>query len=337
MGRYYSMNRDHQWDRTEKAYKLLTEGVGAKTENVASSVMAQYQQGRTDENIEPIVLAKSQEELVSDGDSLVFINFREDSARQLSYAFSAQEKIKDFKTKSFQNLFFVTMTEYEKDLGAKVAFPPKTTRYSLSGLTSQAGLKQFKVAETEKYAHITYFLNGGEEAPFEGEDRKLLQSLEVPTFAQTPQMKAVEIGNALIAAIESGQYGLLVANFANADMLGHTGNFSAAIQGVEIVDSVLGHIVKAILEADGVMFITADHGNAEYMINPQTSQAVTKHSSNPIPYYIVASRFRGKQTGMLEEKEVSGILSDVTATILDLLGIPVPKDMDGTSLLLGLQ
>ncbi len=349
-GRLYGMNRDKDWTRTQKAYQLITDGLGEPTIDFVASIKKQYSQGVTDEFIEPIVFQENGAKpgLVKDNDVMIFFDFREDSARQLTQSF-AMEDFKEFQTKQLKNIFLATMTQYETDSPAEVIFPPVELKYSLAKIISQYGKKQFRIAETEKYAHITYFFNGGAENPVEGETRKLIHSLPPTHFDATPEMKAYEVADELISAIESSKYDFLLANFANADMLGHTGNFEAAIKAIKIIDEVIGKIMKAVLAVDGAMIITSDHGNADQMINIFTGETYTEHTANPVPFYLIMNALKKAKprsdssestTGernikiILEsQKNAAGVLQDVAATVLDLLSIPPPGDMDGQSLL----
>ncbi len=335
IGRLYAMDRDNNWDRTEKTYRLLTEGWGEKTQNFSEAVKKQYQKGVTDEFLEPMVLADGNSQpkgLVQDNDTVIFFNFREDSARQLTRAF-AQPGFNNFETRKLKNLFVATLTQYEPGLEAKVVFPPVAVNNYLSQIISQRGLKQFKIAETEKYAHATYFFNGGEENPFPDEERKIIHSAPTTRFNETPAMKASKITSELSRAISSGQYDFLLANFANADMMGHSGDYEAGVKAVQILDEAVGQIMKAVLEADGALIITADHGNADEMINKLTGEINTEHSSNPVPCYLIMNSLKKPREIKYQELKIQGILQDVAATVLDLLGVSPPGDMDGKSLL----
>lgn len=356
IGRFYGMDRDLNWARTEKAYRLITESAGEKTTDFSASIKKQYEKGTTDEFIEPLVLADAEGKIlgeVKDNDVIIFFNFREDSARQLARAF-AQPNFKEFAVKPLKNIFCATLTHYENGLAAQVIFPSTEIKHTLSGLLSENKKTQFKIAETEKYAHVTYFFNGGEEKPYDGEERKLIKSDHSVHFNEKPEMKAREIGAELIASIKSGRYDFLLANFANADMMGHTGDYEATLKGVKVLDEMIGQIMATVLEANGTMLITADHGNADQMINTFTGEIFTEHTINPVPFYLISNETKKTQpssdptsvestTGektpaQIKELKnpamgVKGILQDVSATVLDLLRIPVPADMDGQSLL----
>jgi len=338
IGRFYAMDRDRKWDRTEKAYRLLVEGEGKATTDFVSSIKKQYSQNITDEYMPPMVLGDKNGEtpgIIKDSDVVIFFNYREDRIRQLTYAF-ARPDFKEFATKKFNNLFFATLIEYEPNLKADVIFQPVEIKHSLSQILSNAGLKQFKIAETQKYAHITYFFNGGKENPFPGEDRKLIPSLSEAHFNEVPEMKAREISEELVQAIESQSYDFLLANFANADMVGHTGDYQATIKAIEAVDSAVGKIMDVTLANNGALIITADHGNAEQMLNPSTGEISTEHTSNPVPFYLIMNNLKKEKS----DQEINrlkqgspGFVSDVAATILDLMGLGVPIDMEGQSLL----
>lgn len=336
IGRLWAMDRDHNWERTQKTYRLLTEGAGEPVQNFYQAIKKQYQQSITDEFLEPLVLANEKKEplgTIKDNDVVIFFNFREDSARQLVRTF-VQPDFNNFPTKKLKNLFVATLTQYEKDLEAEVVFPPVPVKNYLSQIMAENGLKQFKIAETEKYAHATYFFNGGEEQTLAGEVRKLIPSAPVARFNETPGMKAAEITTELLKAIKSRGYDFILANFANADMMGHSGDYEAAIKAVKILDEAVGQIMKAVLEADGALIITADHGNADDMINKLTGEINTEHSVNPVPCYLIMNALKKERNPLAKNTaDPSGILQDVAATALDLLGLPPPGDMDGQSLL----
>ncbi|MBI2454286.1 MAG: 2,3-bisphosphoglycerate-independent phosphoglycerate mutase [Parcubacteria group bacterium] len=335
IGRLYAMDRDLNWDRTEKTYRLLTEGLGEKTADFTAAIKKQYAGGVTDEFIEPMALAGKEIEsagTIKDGDAVIFFNFREDSARQLARAF-AQPDFNNFPVKKFKNLFIATLTQYEKKLAAEAVFKPNTINNFLSRMISERGLKQFKIAETEKYAHATYFFNGGWEESLPGETRKLVHSAPQVRFNESPAMKAPEITSELCLAIAGGEYDFLLANFANADMMGHSGDYEAAVKAVQVLDESVGKIMKAVLAVGGTLIITSDHGNADEMINRFSGEIFTEHSSNPVPCYLIMNSLKKPRETKYNELKIQGILQDVAATVLDLLGISPPGDMDGQSLL----
>ena len=342
-GRFFAMDRDNRWDRTQKAYMALT-GQSARTGNNSVKIIDDsYAAGVTDEFIEPKVFTdESGQPLgkIKENDVVIFFNFRPDRIRQIVKAL-VRQNLKGIKTESgeeaktfdrgekISGLFTVTMTSYEKGLDVtKVAFAPEEVPMPLARVISERNLRQFHIAETEKYAHVTYFFNGGREAPFPGEDRLLVNSPKVKTYVEKPQMAAGEITKNLQMRIRDRNYDFVVVNFANADMLGHTGNFEAAVKGIQAVDTYLGVISKTVLSGGGALLITADHGNAEQMINPQTQQIDTEHQASPAPLIITAAEFRGKN---IQVK--AGILADVAPTILAMMNIPKPSQITGRNLL----
>lgn len=336
IGRFYGMDRDNHWDRIEKAYRLITEGQGEKTNNFIAAIKKQYSQNINDQHLEPLVLVDEKNEpqgLIKDNDAVLFFNIREDRTRQLTRAL-ARPDFKEFDRRETKNNFYASLIPYEAVLSpyVEVVFPPPELKHTLARILAANGKRQFKIAETEKYAHITYFFNGGEEQAAELEERKLIPSQPTAHFDETPQMRAQEIAEALIEAIKSGQYDFLLANFANADMLGHTGNFEAVVKGVETIDGVIGQVAEAVLGVNGGLIITSDHGNAEQMINLTSGEPYTEHTLNPVPFYLVANAVK-KTAPAATSPEIKGLLPDVAATVLDLMGIPIPADMDGQSLL----
>jgi len=341
IGRHFALDRTFHWERTQKAHELMVNGSGEQTSDPVSTIKKFYDGGITDEFMEPIVVPQEDGSLglVAENDALVFFEFREDSARQIAHSFIAPEKVSGFEPTKFQNLFTVTMTEYEKGLKTHVAFPQFDVKNTLAEVVSAAGLKQLKVAETEKYAHATYFFNGGREEPFKGEERKLVPSDEGVSFVASPQMKASEVQQEIYSAIEKGGYSFIMANFANADMLGHTGDLKATMQAVETIDSLIDPLYKKVLEVGGAMVITADHGNAEKKINLTNGAVITEHSTNPVPFYLVAkalARIADDDAIAQTKNRIHGVLSDIAPTILNLLELDIPPEMSGTSLL-GMQ
>lgn len=340
VGRFYAMDRDAKWDRIKKAYDLLTSGRGEKINEISQYLGESYKKGGSDEFIEPAFVSQNETTagkpaIISDNDTLIIFNFREDSVREISEAF-VKENFEYFERKKLKNLLLITLTEYEKNLPAVVAFPPTDIPWPLGRVISEAGLKQLRIAETEKYAHVTYFFNGGKEKPYPGEDRILIPSIPAPHFDQVPQMKAEEITQKIIE--NSGAYDLIVANFANADMVGHTGNFDAAIKAVEALDKALGKLTSLVLEKHSCLIVTADHGNIELKRDPLTGEKLTEHSINPVPLILVANNFRIKRGRSAEEltklkSEANGVLTDIAPTILELMDIEKPKEMTGKSLL----
>ena len=341
VGRFYALDRDEKWDRIQTAYLLLTEGIGEKVFSIPEHLRHSYDNDITDEFIKPAFVPTAvgttagKPALVGEGDALIFSDFREDSMRELAHAFS-DETFDHFPRKKVKNLFLVTMTEYQKDLAAYAAFPLLEINWPLSRILGAAGLRHLHIAETQKYAHVTYFFNGGKEKSFPGEERILIPSLDVSHFDETPQMRAPDITAKILENFN--RYDVIIANFANADMVGHSGNFRSAVQTVEILDESLGQIMNAALNTNAVMLVTGDHGNIELKRDVLTGEKRTRHSINPVPLYLVGQSFRLKQPrgeAKIAEtkKEVAGIITDVAPTILELLGIEKPEEMTGKSLL----
>ncbi len=327
-GRYYAMDRDKRWDRVEKAYLCLTEGVGNKANSALDAVRASYKEKVTDEFVLPTVMRDAMPEgLIRDGDGVIFFNFRADRARELTRALT-EEHFKEFPRKRRLDLAtYATMTQYDETFDLPVAYPPRDVKKILGELASQAGVRQLRIAETEKYAHVTYFFNGGEEKEFPGEQRILIPSpKDVATYDLKPQMSAREVAEALVKKLSQDEIGLVIANFANADMVGHTGNFEAAVKACEVIDECLGKVVDAALSKKGSVVITADHGNIEQLIDYDTGMPHTAHTINRVPVILVDEERR--HCGLNE-----GSAIDVAPTVLNLLNLPQPKDMTGHSLI----
>ena len=334
-GRYYAMDRDNRWDRTGITYLAMTRGEGLKATSALAAIQQSYDKKVTDEFILPTVIIEDGHPvaMVKEGDAVIHYNFRPDRARQLTKAFVLKELPPQAEGKfnrgpRLNDLTYVMMTEYETGLDAEVAYRADEVHMPLARVISEQGLRQFHTAETEKYAHVTYFINGRREAPFSGEDRDLVPSPKVPTYDLQPEMSAAGITKTAIEHIRSGEYDLVIMNYANADMVGHTGVIDAAIKAVEAVDTGVGRIVEATLAVGGGLAITADHGNAEQLIEYDTGKPFTAHTTFPVPLYLVVP---GLEQAHLRN---DGILADVSPTILQILGIPQPKDMQGRSLLL---
>ena len=338
MGRFYAMDRDDQWDRVRGAYEAMTEGKGEKIDSIPAYLAACYEKGETDEFILPAVASAGAgaPALIQAGDALIFFNFREDSMREITRAF-VEDDFDKFPREKLSDLFVATMTEYEKGLsGATALFPTLAITHPFGAVVSDAGLRQLRIAETEKYAHVTYFFNGGDEQAFAGEDRLLVPSLAVAHFDDAPEMRAAGIAAKIIENME--QYDVVVANFANADMIGHSGNFKAAVAAVEALDEALGILVNAIISKKGAMIITADHGNVERKRDALSGERLTRHSINPVPFFIVAEQFRRATARSDDEiakakSEIGGILTDIAPTALALLGLEKPAEMTGQNLL----
>jgi len=330
-GRYYAMDRDRRWERVELAWNALVEGVSRhRSPDPVQAVADAYGRGETDEFIVPTVVVEHDQPVarIESGDVAIFFNFRADRARQLTRALT-DPAFDGFVPKNRVELAeMVTFTRYDKEFALPVAFPPQELRRILGEEVSSQGLAQLRIAETEKYAHVTYFFNGGREEPFPGEDRLLVPSpKEVATYDLKPEMSAPEVTEKLLARIENNPYALVVLNFANGDMVGHSGVLPAAIKACETVDCCLGRIVPAFTAQGGVVLITADHGNAEMMIDPETGGPQTAHSSNPVPFVMVGA---GIEHARLR---TGGTLTWIAPTILELMGIPVPEEMESPSLI----
>lgn len=329
-GRYYTMDRDNRWDRVEKAYIAMVKGEGNKASMALEAVERAYDMKQTDEFVEPTVII-SKEGLpigkVRSGDVMVMFNFRADRARQISHAFTDRDFPYFERPTGYLELHYVCFTQYDITLNVRVAFPPQNLKNTLGEVVSAAGLKQMRIAETEKYAHVTFFFNGGLENPYIGEDRVLVSSPKVATYNLHPEMSAVEVTDKTLEIIKGNKHELIILNYANADMVGHTGQFDAAITAIETVDLSLSRLVEPVFEKGGVLIITADHGNAESMLEPRTQQIVTAHTSNVVPLILVG---KGLEKITLRE----GSLQDIAPTIMELLRLPKPKDMTGESLII---
>lgn len=323
-GRYWAMDRSKNWDRTKRTIACMMEGQGATARGAEEALSNAYAKNVEDELIEPTVILDKNGPvgLMKEGDAAVFFNIRPDRARQMTESLS---KIK--------NLLLITMTQYEENLPVKVAFPPQFISHPLARVISDAGKAQFHIAESEKYAHATYFFNGGVEKPFPGEDRATIPSPAVTDFSQTPEMSARGITEKILAVLEKQKYDFIIANFANGDMVGHTGNLKAATKAIEVLDECLGKIAAKVLDQGGAMLITADHGNCEEMIDMETGEPDTEHSTNPVPLFIIGKEYQAAGKPAMNNTEPAGILADVAPTILEIMQIPQPKEMDGKSLL----
>ena len=321
MGRYYAMDRDKRWDRVEQAYDAMVYGEGATFNPVpVAAVKDSYAAGITDEFVEPVVC--DSEGTISDNDSVIFFNFRPDRAREITRALVDPNF--DGFTRQFFPLTFVCNTEYDATMpNVEVAFPRTSVRNGLGEYLSQMGMTQLRIAETEKYAHVTFFFNGGSETVFPGEDRVLVASPKVAPYDLQPEMSAHEVADKCVERIESGAYDVIILNFANCDMVGHTGVFDAAVKAVETVDACVGQVVDATLKMGGIAMITADHGNAEQMTEPDGSP-MTAHTTNPVPFILC---------GAGTELRSGGRLADIAPTILDVMGLACPPEMDGKTLI----
>jgi 2,3-bisphosphoglycerate-independent phosphoglycerate mutase len=324
-GRYYAMDRDRRWDRVQRAYEVIAgAGNGTATDPI-TYIEGQYAAEITDEFVPPVsILHEGTRIRIEDGDSIIFFNFRPDRARELSHALIDAHFDGFARSRVLSHVELVTFTEYERDLDAQVAFPREDVAHTLSEEVSAAGLRQFHVAETEKYAHVTYFINGGRETAFDGEERLLVPSPRVATYDTAPEMSASGVTDAVVAHLESGGDALIIANYANADMVGHTGDFDATVRAVECIDACLGRVRRAVAAAGGGLLITADHGNAEYKIDRRDGSILTAHTTSPVPVIVC-----GAGEGPLRD---GGGLRDVAPTVLDAMGLAVPAEMTGRSL-----
>lgn len=342
IGRWYAMDRDNRWERAEAAYNLFVLGTAEReSDDPLQAIEASYKEGNLDEEFKPTVIIDNGAPVatVSGKDAVIFINYRPDRARQLTKAFVLPGFSK-FKREYLRGLEFVTLTEYEKDVPVDVAFPPEVVENPLAKVISDAGLKQAHIAETEKYAHMTYFLNGGHEEEFPGEEHMLIPSPRVSSYAEKPEMSVEAVADKTVKAIESGKFDFITLNFANPDMVGHTGNIKATVQGLEFTDGQVRRVVDATLVAGGGVFITADHGNCEQMLNLQTGVMDKEHSTDPVPFFAIAEQYKDHEflvtpglTNDLSLLQPVGILSDVPVTILEVMGISKPSDMTGRNLL----
>ncbi|MBI1807526.1 MAG: 2,3-bisphosphoglycerate-independent phosphoglycerate mutase [Ignavibacteria bacterium] len=325
-GRYYGMDRDNRWDRTEKAYRAMTEGIGLQTTDPLEAVRQSYARGITDEFILPIVVGYNGKQVssVQDHDSIIFFNFRTDRPRQMTRAF-IEEEFDKFPRRKL-DLYYATMTQYHEDFHCPVAFPPTFLTKTLGEIISTMGLMQLHLAETEKYAHVTFFFNGGREDPFPGEDRVLIPSPRgVPTYDRKPEMSAYGITDKAIEALASSRYAFIVMNYANADMVGHSGKIEATIRAVEVIDDCLNKVVPTALAKGYTVLITADHGNADKMVDDDGGPH-TAHTTNWVPFIVA-------RDGLRVTLRREGKLADIAPTILQLMGIPAPEEMDGVSMI----
>lgn len=323
MGRYYAMDRDNRWDRVEKAYQAIVYGEGVKSDDPVKAVQDSYDQDVTDEFVVPVVIDGA--ETIKENDSIIFYNFRPDRAREITRSF-VDPDFSGFERKNgFFPVCYVCMTQYDATMpNVNIAFKPQSLVNTLGEYLSLNNKTQLRIAETEKYAHVTFFFNGGVEKQYENEDRILVNSPKVPTYDMQPEMSAYEVADKCVDAIKSGKYDVIILNFANCDMVGHTGIFDAAVSAVEAVDTCIGKVVDAIKEMDGTCLITADHGNADQMYESDGSP-FTAHTTNPVPFCVI--------NGETKKLRAGGILADIAPTILDIIELEQPKEMTGKSLL----
>ena len=320
-GRYYAMDRDNRWDRVELAYNAIVHGQGEKATSACEAVQQSYDRDATDEFVLPTVIDAAG--TIKEGDAVIFCNFRPDRGRELTKALVLPD-FDGFKREPL-SIYMATMTKYEDGLPVHIVYQKDTLSETLGEVLSAGGYRQLRIAETEKYAHVTYFFNGGEEEPFEGEDRILVKSPQVATYDLQPEMSAYEVTDKVVQAIQDETYDMIILNFANPDMVGHTGSFEAAVKAVQAVDTCLGRIVEAIRSKKGHLLVTADHGNAELMVNHETGKVHTAHTTNLVPLILMSDSLK---TATLE----AGKLCDIAPTLLDLAGIQQPKAMTGHSL-----
>lgn len=328
MGRYYAMDRDNRWDRVKLAYDAIVKGEGLDAPSAEKAMQDSYDKKEYDEFVKPTVITENGEPVakLKKDDSVIFFNFRPDRAREITRSI-IDEDFTGFDREYFPT-YYVSMTQYDKTFkNIHVAYKPQILENTLGEYLAKNNKKQFRIAETEKYAHVTFFFNGGVEQPNEGEDRFLIPSPKVATYDLQPEMSAPEVCKKAVELIESQQYDVMILNFANCDMVGHTGIFDAAVRAVRAVDECVGKVVDAILSVGGDVLITADHGNAEIMIDPQTGGPFTAHSTNPVPCILVSKAHR------LDTLRTGGILADLAPTMLDLMGLDQPAEMEGKSLI----
>jgi len=331
VGRFYAMDRDHNWERTRVAYDLLTEGNGKSVKNFEAAVKDSYANSKTDEFFEAYILNNGKDDCkIKNGAGILFFNFRPDRARQLTHAF-VDEKFEGWERTKINDLFFVSLTEYEKGLPVAVLAPQENVKNTLAEVISLAGLSQLHIAETEKYAHVTFFFNGKREEPFAGEERIIIPSPKVKSYAEKPEMMAREVTEEILKGVAGDKYDFILVNYANGDMVGHTGDLSAAIKAVEVVDECVGKISQAVLAKQGHLLITADHGNCEEMVNLLSGLPLAEHSQNGVPYILAGQETAYRLGEIIETGE--GVLADVAPTILNWLKLKTPPEMTGSSLL----
>ncbi len=330
MGRFYAMDRDSRWERVQKAYECMRVGKGLKAKNAAEAVANSYAKQVTDEFIEPTAIVNEDNEpigIVSDGDGVVFFNFRGDRPREITRAF-VQPDFKEFARTTKPDIYYVCMTEYDATIPAPVAFPkPPKMKNILGAYWGSLGLKQFRCAETEKYAHVTFFFNDYTEKPFPGEDRQIVPSPRVRTYDLKPEMSAYEVADVVLQRLDSNQYDVMVVNFANPDMVGHTGVLDAAIKAAETVDACVGRILDKVKQSGGAVIVTADHGNFEKMIDRSPDKPHTAHTIGDVPLIVFDERYKNAKLRQ------GGVLADIGPTLLEMMGLPKPEEMTGRSLL----
>ena len=326
-GRFYSMDRDKRWERVEKSYNALVNGIGEKATSATQAIEESYQKEIFDEFVLPTLICNNDEPIatIRENDSVIFFNFRPDRAREITRTLVDKE-FEAFETKKDLNLYYVCFTQYDEEMpNVKIAFKPTALKNTFGEYISNKGLTQLRIAETEKYAHVTFFFNGGEEKQYKGEDRILVPSPKVETYDMKPEMSAYEVTEKVVNAINSKKYDCIILNYANPDMVGHTGNLEAAIKALETIDECVGKVVDAVQKNNGTLLITADHGNIEQMIDYKTGEPHTAHTTNPVPLILV---------GKDDVKLKSGKLADLAPTMLDIMGLEKPEEMTGESLII---
>lgn len=325
-GRYYAMDRDKRWERVEKAYNAMVCREGEEAASASEAVETSYKLGKTDEFVAPTVIAGCGDCGIKAKDSVIFFNFRPDRARELTRVF-IDEKFDGFaRCGGLLPVHFASMTQYDETMVVPVAYKPQFLKNTLGEVLENNGLTQLRIAETEKYAHVTFFFNGGEEKPYHGEERILVASPKVATYDLQPEMSAIEVTDKLVEAIKTGKFDVIILNYANSDMVGHTGKLDAAMKAVTTVDNCVGRVVEAMRNQGGITLITADHGNAEMMLDHVTGEPFTAHTTNEVPLILVSEKHRGRAIK-------KGILADLAPTILDLAGVAIPEEMTGNSLI----
>ena len=325
-GRYYAMDRDKRWDRVEMAYNAMVCRRGASASCATAAIEQSYSLGKADEFVVPTVIDECTDSGIKANDGIIFFNFRPDRAREMTHAFVDKDFSGFDRCNGYFPLHFATMTQYEANLPVAVAYNPQYLHNTLGEVFQDAGLTQLRIAETEKYAHVTFFFNGGEEKLYKGEERILVASPKVATYDMQPEMSAIEVTDKLVAAIKTGKFDLIILNFANSDMVGHTGKLEAAMKAVSTVDTCVGRVVDAMRDRGGITLITADHGNAEKMLDHTTGEPFTAHTTNEVPFILVSEQHRGCTMS-------KGILADISPTILALANIAIPIEMTGKNLI----
>ncbi len=329
MGRYWSMDRDNRWDRVKRGYDAMAAGVGSTAVSAVKAMQQSYDKGENDEFVQPTVIMQGGKPVatVEAGDSIIFFNFRPDRAREITRAFIEPDFAAFERDGGYKPVHYVSMTQYDATFtNLEIAFFPQSLDNVFGKVLADRGMTQLRIAETEKYAHVTFFFNGGVEEPFPGEDRALIASPKVATYDLKPEMSAYEVADEAVKRVQSGKYDVMILNFANCDMVGHTGFFDAAWKAVHAVDECVGKVISAILATGGQAIVTADHGNAEMMVDPITGEPFTAHTTGPVPFILVSEQ---NKNAKLKE---NGRLSDIVPTLMDVMGMEKPQEMSGESL-----